>query len=185
VLYEMLSEIVGDFTTQQRLDEVGHGMDTQANEALNNTIAWKAPKGKTYLGSTSLENRVCIAVSTHLIGPEECWQRLFMSLGMTLRLGTAHYLRLQTRALESRRTKQKKIDVKRKRNDKNFIKLKEQLQKLLLDTKEGRQYKPGVALEKEGAGKSNTTSTSTKPDRRGCRCGNVNHQRTSSFKCPW
>ena len=69
-LYDILSEIVGDFTTQERLDEVGHGMDAQANESLNNTIAWKAPKGKTYCGSKSLENRVCIAVSTHLIGPE-------------------------------------------------------------------------------------------------------------------
>ena len=26
-LYEILSEMVGDFTTQQRLDEVGHGME--------------------------------------------------------------------------------------------------------------------------------------------------------------
>ena len=101
VLCEMLSEIVGDFATQQRSDEVGHGMDTQANEALNNTIAWKAPKGKTHSGSTSLENRVCVAVSTHLIAPEECLQTLFMSLGMTPRLGAAHCLRLQTNALES------------------------------------------------------------------------------------
>jgi len=77
------------------------------------------------------------------------------------------------------------MDVKRKRNDKNFTKLKEQLQKLLLDTKEGRQHKLGVALEKEGARKSNVTLTSTKADQRGCCCGNVDHQRTSSLKCPW
>jgi len=180
-LYEMLSEIVGDFTTQERLDEVGHGMDTQANESLNNTIAWKAPKGKTYCGSRSLENRVCIAVSTHLIGPEVHFRRLHTSLGITIRPGTAHYLRLQTKALECRRSKQRKLDTKRKRNDKNFAKLKEQLDKLLADTKEGRQYKPGVALEKEGAAKPGRKPEATKL----CRCGSADHQRTSSKKCPW
>jgi len=104
-----------------------------------------------------------------------------MSLGMTIRPGTAHYLRLQTKALECRRSKQRKLNIKRKQNDKNFAKLKEQLDKLLADTKEGRQYKPGVALEKEGADKSARKPEATKV----CHCGSADHQRTSSKKCPW
>jgi len=80
-LYALLETIMADFTSMKRLEEVGHGLDTNPNEAINNTVAWKAPKGKTHCGSTSLENRICMAVSTHLIGPAEHFTKLYMDMG--------------------------------------------------------------------------------------------------------
>jgi len=179
-LYEALHDIVSGFVTMKRLEEVGHGMDTQPNEALNNTIAWKAPKGKTYCGSSSLENRISMAVSTHLIGPEEYFKRLYGLMGMQVRPGTAHYLRLQAKKLETKRGKQKKVDVKRRRNEKNFEKLKEQLAKQIQDIKRGNEYRSGVAMEV-----TNNTGLCAPVTVKACRCTATDHLRTSSSKCPW
>ena len=54
-LYDWLTEQVGHFTTPEMLNEVGHGMDTNVNEALNNIVSWLAPKNKTYCGTVSLQ----------------------------------------------------------------------------------------------------------------------------------
>jgi len=174
-LYAALDQIVSGFLTQERLEEVGHGMDTQPNESLNNTIAWKAPKGKTYSGSVSLENRVCMAIATHLIGPAEYFGRCFDSMGIRMRPGTGHYLSSQAKSLTNCQVRQRKIEVKRRRNEKNFTKLRQQLAKLLSDQKAGNVYKPGVVMEVVCGEVSNKSA---------CRCGGTDHHRTSSLKCP-
>jgi len=109
---EALHEIVSGFVAQEKLEEVRHGMGTQPNEAINNAIAWKAPKGKTCCGSVFLENRVCMAMSTHSTGPEEQCKRSFQMMGIRLRSGAAHCLKTQARRLVKKRTKQKKLEVR-------------------------------------------------------------------------
>jgi hypothetical protein len=39
-LYKTLSSIVDKYITQTRLEEIAHGMDTNANESINNTISY-------------------------------------------------------------------------------------------------------------------------------------------------
>jgi len=180
-MYEALSEIVQTFITKTRLDEVGPGMDAQPNESINNTIAWKATKGKTYCGSVSLENRVCVALSTHLIGPDKHFRGAFGRMGIHTRPGTAHHLKLQAKRLTTKGTNQKKLEVKRKQNHKNFEKLKEQLVKLMADNSKSNVHMPGVAMATDGAIQIETDNAQEKK----CRCGSSTHLRTSSSKCKW
>ena len=56
LLCEKVYEIVSRFITEEALAEVSHGMDTQMNESLNNTISWFAPKNKVFCSSGSLQN---------------------------------------------------------------------------------------------------------------------------------
>lgn len=125
-LYASLKAIVDDFITpSSRLKEVGHGLDTQVNESLNNTVAWKeAPKNKVYSRSMSLVNRVSMACCTHLIGPKAFFNNRFEKLGVKMRHGTSHYLDLLATALQRRQSKQKLPETKRRRNEYNFEKLK-------------------------------------------------------------
>ena len=48
-LYDALSPIVNKYITLQRLKEIAHGMDTNANESINNTISYFAPKKQSIL----------------------------------------------------------------------------------------------------------------------------------------
>jgi len=87
-----LTTILNKFQTIKRLREVGHGVDTQINEALNNTIGWKVPKGKMCCGSISLENCIGMAACTHLIGPEAFVINLHNKLGVDVQPGMTHCL---------------------------------------------------------------------------------------------
>jgi hypothetical protein len=70
-LYKILLEKVNRFITFDRLKEVAHGMDTQVNESFNNTASWFAPKNKVYCGSSSLTNRLSIALGINTLGLTE------------------------------------------------------------------------------------------------------------------
>ena len=59
-IHRDLKNVVDQFSTDTRLLESVHGGDTQANESLNNTLAYLAPKNKHYSNSSALMNRVSI-----------------------------------------------------------------------------------------------------------------------------
>ena len=61
VLYAELKRIMARFLTLEALLEVAHTMDTNANESLNNTISWIAPKNKVLCGTLSLA--ICIGIA--------------------------------------------------------------------------------------------------------------------------
>ena len=129
-LYKFLCDTVARFITLEALKEVGHGMDTQVNESLNNTISWLAPKNKTYSGSSSLENRISIAIGIHSIGTSEYFVRLFGKLGVEITGPMQHYLSKQQQTRVYRIDKYKRQDVKKARNLKLHDKLKEYSEKV-------------------------------------------------------
>ena len=47
-LYHWLTELMSNYITDERLEEVGHGMDTNINEAFNSVCAHFAPQNKTF-----------------------------------------------------------------------------------------------------------------------------------------
>jgi hypothetical protein len=81
MLYEKLSQIVSKYITLPRLIEVAHGMDTNCNESLNNTISYFSPKNRVFCGSRSLHNRVAIAVGIVSLGFKKYYERLLKALG--------------------------------------------------------------------------------------------------------
>ena len=147
-LYKKIEGIISKYITQERLLDIAHGMDTNANESFNNTVAWIAPKNKVYCGSRSLWNRVCIAIGMVSLGPEEFYKRLFKALGIQLTANVLHYLKTKDRQRSKRLTKLKTSSKKLARNKRKFDKL----QKDTLIAKKERlaragKYKKGMNVD--------------------------------------
>jgi hypothetical protein len=83
-LYEVLVKKIGRYITYERLKEISYGMDTQVNESFNNTFSWFAPKNIVYCASSSLSNRLSLAIGIHSIGLVRYWTRCFKAFGMTV-----------------------------------------------------------------------------------------------------
>ena len=63
--YEQIKEVCEKFATDKRLLESLHNGDTQANESLNMTLSYYAPKNVNYSHSSSLKYCVAIKVGVH------------------------------------------------------------------------------------------------------------------------
>jgi hypothetical protein len=124
-LYKLLQDMVGRFVTLEQLKEVAHMMDTQVNESFNNTVALLAPKNKVYCGSSSLLNRVGIAVGIKSIGMLQYFTRLYKALGINMTPNVAHYIAVKDGSRFKRLTKIKTKAVKTIRLQTRIIKLKE------------------------------------------------------------
>ena len=148
-LYSFLHDnVLARFVTKEALHEVAHSMDTQVNESLNNSIAWLAPKNKTYCGSISLRNRICVAIGIASVGTLHYFRRIFESLQIKMTADVEHYLVLHGETRDYRITKCQEPEAKRLRN----TKLHEQLKKATIElkgaiAKEGGVYQPGIGLD--------------------------------------
>jgi hypothetical protein len=118
-LYSILSAKFARFVTLDRLKEVGHVMDTQVNESFNNTASWFAPKNKVYCATSSLTNRLSMAIGINTLGIEEYFRRLFIKLGITMTNNVKYFLETKERSRAKRlakaKTKEQKVTrLKRK-----------------------------------------------------------------------
>ncbi|CAB9531379.1 unknown protein [Seminavis robusta] len=136
-----------NFTSPRKLQDVGHGGDTQVNESLNNLISHYAPKNRTYCGSVSLRNRVPMAIGVHLLGYDVFFRRLFARLGMEVEEGTDYFLRRLQKVRDDEAAKIKKVEHKKKRKKEMYDKLLEYQEMLREDRDNNRQYKAGIALD--------------------------------------
>jgi hypothetical protein len=124
-LYKVLHEKISRFVTTDRLKEVAHQMDTQVNESFNNSVAWLAPKNKVYCGTSSLGNRVGIALGIKSIGMLQYFTRLFKLMGINLTPNVAHYLNCKDNSRFKRLNKIKSKEVKSNRMQLRITKMKE------------------------------------------------------------
>ena len=147
-LYSFLKDLLERFVSKDKLLEVGHGMDTQVNESLNNSIAWLAPKNKTYAGSQSLTNRVCIAIGIQSLGSLHYFTRLLEDLGIDITPDVKHYLTLHAETRDYRITKAQDPESKRLRNTAFHAKLKEATVELkgAIAKRDGLIYQPGIGM---------------------------------------
>jgi hypothetical protein len=109
-LYALLSETISRFITQERLEEIGHDLDTNMKEAINQVCTWFAPKNKVFACTGSLNNRIAFAVGINSLGVDAFFRRLFKKLGIPLIDSVAYYLKTkeQSRARKKRLAKLKK-----------------------------------------------------------------------------
>ena len=187
-LYTYLQATMARFITKEALEEVGHGHDTQVNESLNNTISWYAPKNKTYSGSSSLRNRIGIALGVHSIGTKVYFERLFKKLGIKITEDIQHYLTKQELTRTRRIETFKKKVVKQERNKKLHDKLKQWTEELRKSkvSGDGAVYQPGVGMDGGYCLPATTAAASTKENRACSGCGQIGagHLRPWSKKCP-
>ena len=121
-LYDVIEAIMEKYITQERLADMAHGMDTNANESFNNTVSWFAPKNKVYCGSRSLWNRVAIAIGIQSLGYEEYYKRLFKKLGIQVTANVLHFLKVKNHQRSKRLRKQLSPEKKLLRNKRKFDK---------------------------------------------------------------
>ena len=185
-LCEKLQSIFARFITLEALKEVAHNMDTCANESLNNTISWLAPKNKVYCGSNSLQNRISIAVGITALGTMVYYAGLFQRLGMTMNANTQHYLQVTDKLRSMRLAKTKTKEFKKKRKADEYERLKKETQEAITARqKRDGVYEPGIGMsggcgddvpepkKKKAVDKSKFCPT----------CKEYGHCRTTSRKC--
>ena len=201
-LYAELQSIIARFITLEALKELAHGLDTCANESFNNTVSWLAPKNKVYSGTSSLSNRICIALGITALGTVKFYEGLFKKLGIEMRADVLHYLTVVGRNRRKRLEKTKTTAFKKKRKAQEYERLKKETAEAT-KAREMRDgvYKPGIGMtggydlqddeggsddsdaQKKPAAKKKRVSKS-KAKKGSCRCGGTDHQRTSSIRCP-
>jgi hypothetical protein len=186
-LYATLHNLISRFVTLERLREVGHSMDTQVNESLNNTIAWLAPKNKCYGGSQSLNNRISIAVGISTLGYNKFFVRMFHALGITMTPNIQHFLDVKEKKRSRRIAKAKTREAKKDRNKSRYDKLRkeERLKRMAKKRKDGT-YRTGMNMDDDddGGGKQPATKKRNSQADVVCKhCGKKGHSRTSSKQC--
>jgi len=191
-LYEELSILLAPFLTHEALVEVAHGWDTNANESMNNTISWLAPKNKTYAGTVSLRNRVNMALGIQTMGYDMYWNRLFRELGLEIDAATEHRFKQHEKLRQYRLEQSRLNNNKRKRQIQTYIKISKYFDKLKNDRAKGKQYMPGVGMgvavvEEEGdaiVDKASSIKSNPKGKAKQCpHCGVFGHVTKRSKFC--
>lgn len=193
-LYKKLQEIVGRFTTMERLKEVAHNMDTQVNESFNNTASWFAPKNKVYCGTRSLWSRLYMAVGINSFGFAAYFTRLFEKLGIVLEPSVLYFFKqkdlYRTKRLESLKT----VEKKKLRMERKFEQLRnDEIEARTARAKRNGTYRRGMNMD-EGDSSDNgkeDDGTRGKPQRKKKKrsqvicpfCKKIGHSTTRSKKC--
>ena len=120
-LYIILEEKLSRFITHERLVDIAHGMDTNANESFNNTVTWFAPKNRVYCGSRSFNNQISIAIGITSLGFLTYFERLFNVLRIAITKNVRYYFAQRQKLREERLTCVKTKASKKKRNKRTYI----------------------------------------------------------------
>jgi hypothetical protein len=151
-LYECIIKIASRFITRERLEELGHGFDTQINESFNNMASWFAPKNKVYCGSQSLENRLSMAIGINSIGLHRYFTRLYKVFGITMDPCIAHYLSVKENIRIKRHAKNKLRKTKKARKERQYTSLREQEKIARKErSKHDGTYQTGQNMDEGGA----------------------------------
>jgi len=126
-VYDLMKMVMDKYVSLERLDEVGHGLDTQINESLNNTISWFAPKNKTYCGTMSLAGRIHLAIGVILMGYKTYVVELLARLGIDATPGIRKHLHNLSLRKEKGKTLHCSMEYKRKRQQGNIDNMRKQM----------------------------------------------------------
>ena len=174
VVYETIKAIVDKYITMDRLLEVGHGFDTQVNESLNNSISWCAPKNKMLSGSIALTARIYAVVGIMIVGYERFMTDILERLDIEVTEGTKKHMELFDEDRKRRQASSKKTNTKNKRQEKNRLKIAEQIREAEKKRRADGWYAPGEGF--------NTCLPVAHPDQ--CtKCEKFGHKTSRSKKC--
>ena len=182
-------EVLEDFITMEKLEEIAHGFSTNPNESFNNSAAWIAPKNKVCSGSISLKARLCIALGIKLRGFEEFFTKVYTSLGIQIENGTWHYLQVTANWKAKHLARSQTREYKLKREAKTHEKIRMYVEQLRQSRRDNLFYESGIAMDPEQQAiytpinRKETTAEQEKPKKR-CKCGSTSHQRTNNSDCP-
>ena len=188
--YKNLLEAHNKFTTDAKLVECFHDFPSQKNETMNKKVSVTAPKDKTFCLSLSLTGRVHFVAIRDSIGELEAVLKLLTALGFdNLPPSTEEHLHRTDRILKYENEFREKDEIKIKRNVVKTEKLRADLQKQEQDRRKGLTYQSNIAMEDDG-GVLESQNPSVSPTvipasaSKPCKCGSLEHRRTSHKDCP-
>lgn len=165
---------------------------------MNRSIMRYCPKDKTYCRTMSLTSRINMSICIDSIGHAKLYEELFGKMLFTPTELTFSGLRRMWRKKEFGRIYSGLRKVKLRRRIKIRDKMADGTKQLEDDVNEGREYSSGMRMrgenEVEGEeGESRPRKRArrvnnnqlTRTSREGCKCGAMDHKRTSSSNCPW
>ena len=76
-LYKKIMKIIEPYLTNDMLQMLHHGWDTQLNESMNQQVNRYAPKNRHYSKTDSLRTRVAIAAEVQVYGYYRFWTDVF------------------------------------------------------------------------------------------------------------
>jgi hypothetical protein len=198
--YLQCIEIIERFTTEERLRECHHVMNSQKNEAMNRSIMRYAPKEKTYCATMALTSRINMAISIDSLGHSKYYERLFQAMQFAPTELTFSGLRRIWRKKEYGRVYSGSKTVKQRRRIHQREKMIEGIMKMETDARNGMAYSSAIRLEddeeekeencerqarKKAKTSNNPRTRVTREKEKSCKCGGEDHMRTTSSKCPW
>jgi hypothetical protein len=193
-LFEQCMELIGRFTSDERLGECFHEMSSQKNKAMNQSIMRYAPKDKTYCRTMALTSRVNIAIGVDCVGHAQYYGRVFTAMGFQRTELTFSGLRRLWRKKEYGRIYKGEKSVKRRRRLAATMKMTDGCTKMKEDAEAGACYGTGICVEGEDdvevevqpkKKRARRNNPLTSAQQVGCKCGGLDHSRVNSKKCPW
>jgi hypothetical protein len=133
-MYAKFKEYHDGFMEEDKLVQLFHGWDTNAVESFNKLLTMFLPKDRTYCNTIENKSRIHLALGLQSVGYKKFYKRLFKQTGIE---GDGFFTDLYVRA-EDRMHAWKKIyqrteEVKSRRMEKMYKKLREGKQKLIRD----------------------------------------------------
>ena len=110
LLCAALETIVDGHIDETKLGEVAHGMDTNANESVNNLISYFAPKNRVCVITRSLQNGIGIAIGVLSLGFVPHFATLFKALGAEMTSNVHHFPETKDRRRNKRMATRKLVN---------------------------------------------------------------------------
>jgi hypothetical protein len=144
-LYLQCLEIIKRFSREEGLHKCHHMINSQKNEAMNESIMRYVPKDKTYDGRTmALISHLNLAVSVNILGHATCYERLFAHTQFRHTELTFSGLRRMWLKKEYGRMYQAWKIVKKRHGIQQWQKMIDGILKMEADIEKGMAYSSGI-----------------------------------------
>ena len=139
-LYTQMSAVYQPYIKEEMLEMLRHPWSTQTNEAMNQSVAAYAPKGKTFSLTDSLDTRVSIAGSIQIVGYFKFWDQVFRKLNIVMDPNLRKHLQSRDRIKKKKSEKQKTKEGNKLRGEKKYEKLNKSTEDWLEQQRTGEGY---------------------------------------------
>ena len=145
-LYSEISAAYQPYIEAEMLNMLRHPWSTQSNEAMNQSVAAYAPKGKTYSLTNSLDTRVSIAGSIQIVGYYSFWDQVFHKLNIDMDPNLRKHLQSRDIIKKKKSKQQKTKEGKKLRGEKKYEKLNKATEDWQEQQRTGEGYQSGIAV---------------------------------------
>ena len=152
---DQVRAIINKYTTDERIREMLHELDTQICEAINNALTFLAPKNKNFSRTKSLLYRIAHVIGMHNEGQLYWFQCIFFDLGINMSPAMEKYLLVTDATKSKRQEKQANFEVRRKRAHGFASQMRSEI---LRQRTEGTTYQTNLFIDKTVNSRAMTNS---------------------------